>query len=96
MDASLTHGFFTSDIALLLPTAHPNKFLQSPPRNSPQSHPFLFDEVLRQAYPFPTSHPAMDTSGGTLSPHAPFLPASLMLLPLALLAGSEISGNNMS
>lgn len=100
-----THDFNTPDFASFLPPADPEQFLQFPP-NSPSSHPFSFGENSMPAYPaysfgtpapaVPTSHPAMDTTGNTPSPRAPFVPASPMTPPLTSLSGSEISGDNMS
>ncbi|KAG9103118.1 hypothetical protein FRC06_000180 [Ceratobasidium sp. 370] len=105
MDASAHHDFATPDFASFLPPADPEQFLQFPP-NSPSSHPFSFGDTPLQTYPpygfstpastVPTAHPAMDTSGSTPSPRAPFVPASPMTPPLTSLSGSEISGDNMS
>jgi hypothetical protein len=103
MDAA-HHDFATADFGFL-PPADPDQFLQFPP-NSPTSHPFSFGDTPLQPYsPYafttpapavPTAHPAMDTTGSTPSPRAPFVPASPMTPPLTSLSGSEISGDNMS
>ncbi|KAG8763645.1 hypothetical protein FRC12_008469 [Ceratobasidium sp. 428] len=102
MDASSAHDFSTRDFASFLPPADPEQYLQFPP-NSPPSHAFSFTETPLAAFPLygfdtpaptmPTSHPAMDMSGSTPSPRAPFVPTSPVTPPLT---GSEVSGDSMS